>query len=243
MEVNVEFMAAPPPVQLLGETQKFKVVSVFLDEQFNVIERRDTKISLPANALPKTSEMWYPSQLLFSMPKDYYRVAVTVEEEGSGRKTSYRSTVLASDYEKDMAISDVLFCSKIAPTERQSPFNRGALEVVPHPRRGYVVSETVPIYFELYNLDVDEDGMSFYDVEYWLVPRTPRSSPSGSTNGEEEAVAVSRFEASGYGSDVPVNISIGTENLWAGDFEFHVRLTDRRTQFVAERTAIFHLAD
>lgn len=243
LEVNVEFLAAPPPVRLLGETQKFRVVSAFFDEQFNLIEQTDTRISLPANVLPKSSEWWHPSQLLFSLPEDYYRVAVTVEEEGSGRTTSHRSTVLAENYQRDTAISDILFCSKIEPAQRQSPFNRGALEVVPHPRRTYVVSETVPIYFELYNLDVDEHGQSFYHVEYWLVPRAPERSRSRSESADAETYAVSRFEASGYGPDVPVDISIGTENLWAGDFEFHVRLTDQRTQFVAERTAVFHLVD
>lgn len=239
LEVDVEFLAASPPVHLEGETQKFTVASALFDEAFNVVDRRARRVSITAKELPRTSPLWFPSQLVFSLPRDYYRVAITVEEAGSGRSTSYRSTVLVNDYSTQTSISDVLFCSKISPVSGESPFNRGALEVVPHPRRRYAVTEAIPAYFELYNLDVDAAGMSQYEVEYWIVPRGAENrGPDGT-----DTYAASRFEGSDYGSDVPLNVSIDTDNLWAGDFEFHVRLTDRRTLFTAERTALFHLVE
>jgi hypothetical protein len=172
---------------------------------------------------------------VFSLEEDYYRVAVTVDESGGGRSTSYRSTVSVGSYRFDMAISDVLFCSKIAPVDGPSPFNRGALEVVPHPRANYDTSTSVPVYFELYNLDVGDDGLSSYAVEYWVVP--------GNKRGDTETYAASRFESSTYGADAPVNVSIDTDNLSAGDYVFHVRVTDRHTLFATDRTAVFHLVD
>jgi hypothetical protein len=203
------------------------------DEQYNEVDRDRTSISLPPKALPKTGELWYPSRLEFSPTTRYSRVAVNVEETGSGRSTSYWSTFGLRDFSRDTAISDILFCSKIEPTERNSPFNRGALEVIPHPRCDYRVSDTIPVYFELYNLDTDDLGLSSYVVEYWVVP-------TGSSE-ETDTYAASSFVASAHGSDVPVNISIDTSNLWEDDWVFHVKITDQRTLFTAEHSAIFHL--
>jgi len=235
IEVNVEFNAAPPAL-LAGETQKFDVTVVFLDRDFEEVDRLNTKISLPADAVAQYAELWYPAQLVFTLAVDYYRVTVTVEESGSGRSSSYRSTFVAGDFRYDTAISDVLFCSKIAPAGKESPFNRGALEVIPHPRADYAIAASVPVYFEIYNLELDDDGLSSYAVEYWIVPLDKRGESS-------DAFAVSRFESSSYGADAPINVLLDTDNLSAGDHVFHVRVTDLRTLFTAERAAVFHVVD
>jgi len=235
VEVDVEFNAVPPPL-LAGETQKFSVTAVFLDRDFEEVDRLDTEISLPDDAVATQAELWYPAQLVFTLPVDYYRVAVTVEESGSGRSSSYRSTFVAINFRHDTAISDVLFCSKIAPVGKESPFNRGALEVIPHPRADYAAAASVPVYFEIYNLELDDDGLSSYAVEYWIVPLDKRGDPS-------DAFAVSRFESSSYGADSPVNVLLDTDNVSEGDHVFHVRITDLRTLFTAERAAVFHIVD
>lgn len=236
VEVNVELQAAPPPLLLAGETQKFDVTATFFDSEFRQLDRKSAKISLPAAALPESGELWYPVQLVFSLEENYYRVAVTVEEKGSERSSSYRSTFSAGDFRHQTAISDVLFCSKITPADEESPFNRGPLEVVPHPRGTYRVSAPVPVYFELYNLDVDDDGLSSYALEYWVVPFDKRS-------GSSDDYAVSRFESSSYGSDAPIDVSLDTAGLAAGRHVFHVKVTDLRTLFTFERAAAFQLVD
>jgi GWxTD domain-containing protein len=235
VEVDVEFNAVPPAL-LAGETQKFSVTAVFFDHDFEEVGRLNTEISLPDDAVARHAELWYPAQLVFTLPVDYYRVAVTVEESGSGRSSSYRSTFVAGDFRHDTAISDVLFCSKIAPVGKESPFNRGALEVIPHPRADYAFAASVPVYFEIYNLELDDDGLSSYAVEYWIVPLDKRGDSS-------DAFAVSRFESSSYGADAPVNVLLDTDNVPAGDHVFHIRVTDLRTLFATERAAVFHVMD
>jgi len=233
LDVSVEIRSAPSTETPAGQTQRFKVTAVIFDTDYGLVDKEQSEISIPSNTLVPEGQKWSPVQLVFGLPEGYYRMAVTVEEQSSGRHSSYRSTVSTRDYDHDMTISDILFCGKIDTTGRQSPFTRGRLEVVPHPRRSYSVNQTIPIYFELYNLDVDEYGVSSYTVEYWIVPRDSR----------RETYAASQFDASAHGSDVPLYITIDTDNLRPDDFEFHVKVTDKRTLFVAERTSVFHLLD
>jgi GWxTD domain-containing protein len=242
VEVNVEFPAVMDPALPEDENREYAMTAVIFDTQYNEISRERTLIGLPADVWSESSSRWIPAQLVFSLPPQYYRMAVTVEDL-AGRSSSYRSVVATSSYHYDMAISDVVFCSKIVPAAQNSPFNRGALQVVPHPLRQYAVSESVPMYFELYNLDLDEDGLSSYLVEYWVIPKTPRKWGLWYMREDQEIYAASRFESSAYGSDVPLNISIDTDNLWPGEFEFHVKVTDTRTLFTTDRTATFHLVE
>ena len=205
IEINVEFPAGLDAALRADETLEYTMTAVIFDADYNEISRERTEIGLPAGPWTESALRWVPGQLVFTLPPHYYRMAVTVEDD-TGRSSSYRSTISTSSYYPDMAISDIVFCSKISPSERNSTFNRGGLEVVPHPRRDYAVSESVPIYFELYNLDLDDDGLSSYQVEYWVIPKTPRKWGLWYMREDQETYAASRFESSSYGSDVPLNI-------------------------------------
>ena len=56
----------------------------------------------------------------------------------------------------------------------------------------------MPIYFELYNLDLDDDGLSSYLVEYWVIPNSPRKWGLWYLREDQKTYAASRFESSSY---------------------------------------------
>jgi hypothetical protein len=95
----------------------------------------------------------------------------------------------------------------------------------------------------VYNLDVDDSGVSSYEVEYWIVPIDPRERGLWRRRAESATYAASTIDGSAYGADVPLYITIDTENLWPGDFELRVEVTDNRTQFTADRRAVFSLIE
>jgi hypothetical protein len=170
-------------------------------------------------------------------------VAVTVSEVETERKSSYWTTLEFQDYGGDLAISDVLFAQKITPAERQSPFNRGALEVVPHPLRRYLRGSPVPIYFEVYNLGLDEDGLANYTVEYKIVPHSPRKTRFWDRFDSGATVASSEFKSSGYSADEPLFVKIESENLKPGAYDFLVTVKDEYWQSVAFRRATFRIVE
>lgn len=243
VEVNVEF-----PVDLSsGEGQpterKYAAKAVIFDADYNELHRQDTEIVLPPAEGTEAAERLVPVQLLFSLPREYYRVAVTVEENGTGRLSSYRSTMSFRAFGDELAISDIIFARKIAAAERQSPFNRGALEVVPHPVRRYQRTDAVPVYFELYNLGLDDDGLSSYTVEYKIVPHSPQKSRFWERFRAPSPVVSSRFRSSSYGPTDPLYVQVRTDNLWTGSFDFLITIKDDITKSVAFRKATFYIVE
>lgn len=243
VEVNIEF-----PVQAFEEGEEpeartYTATAVVLDARFNELHSQHTEIVLPPPSGPVETGRLLPVQLLFSLADDYYRLAVTVEEGETQRVSSYRSNLVFQDFGPDLALSDLVFARKIAQAEKQSPFNRGALEVVPHPLRSYKKSDAVPVYFEVYNLGMGSDGLTSYTVEYRIVPHSPEKKRFWERFQNEPPVVSSRFQASSYGSDDPLYVQVGTDNLWEGSFDFMVTIKDEITQSVAYRKATFRIVE
>ena len=180
-----------------------------------------------------------PAQLFTSLARDYYRVAVSVEE--GGRSSSYWSNVMFKDFSGGLALSDVLFASRIGAAENNSPFNRGALEVVPHPARIYRQGEELPVYFELYNLRMENEQTS-YEISYRIAPHTTKKGGYWNEGGGVPAIA-SSFNASGYSRDEPLYLVIRTENLKPGTYDFLISITDLVASDTVRRASAFKVVD
>jgi hypothetical protein len=253
IEVNIEFLADLSTGDDGLEHRTYTVSAAFLDSQHNVVARKSQEIKLPT--VPNEEEddeeeedraknvRLIPAQLLFTLPQEYYRLAIAVEELDTERKSAYRTTMAFNDYRYDLAISDIVFASKIAPAERQSPFNRGALEVVPHPLRRYLRSEPVPVYFEIYNLEADDDGLSQYAVEYRIVPASAYKASFWDRFDGERPIVSSTFESSSHGTTDRIHISIDTDNLREGSYDLMITVRDDITQAVVYRKDSFTIVE
>ncbi len=259
VEVNVEFPADLSPGQNNMADKTYTVSAAFLDSGHNVVARKSSEITLPT--VPRDpdeeDEEYYeedeegqgrnvrliPAQLLFTLPESYYRLAISVVEVHSERSTAFRTTMAYNNYRYDLVVSDIIFASKIAPAEKQSPFNRGALEVVPHPLRHYLKGEPVPVYFEVYNLETDDEGLSQYHVEYHIVPATESKSEFWERYDRERPVVASGFESSSYGSTDVLYISIDTDHLRQGTYDLLVTVKDELTQAVTYRKDTFNIVE
>jgi hypothetical protein len=172
-------------------------------------------------------------------------MAVTMEEEHSSRCVSYRTDVACDDFESKFAVSDILFARSIEQIHRDSPFNRGALEVVPHPARIYRRGTSIPLYFEIYNLNVNERNTASYTVEYRIVPQGPhkRGRLDFVRGGKAPIDIASSFRSSCSGPHDVVHIKLESDNLWEGTFEFHVKIVDELTHGEVTRSAAFTIIE
>lgn len=245
VEVNIEFQAFLSDGSDSVKTRSYVASGVFWDKDREEVGREEQTIELPTVKTTRDSVKLVPARLVFTLPPDFYHMAVTVEEKQSRRFSSYRASVTCEDFNQKLAISNILFASKISETTGTSPFNRGALEVVPHPMRSYNHSAAVPIYFEIYNLTAGPGGVSSYAVEYRIVPRTPKKRGFWASLlgwGSPGNIS-SSFEASCHGPHDSVHIAVRADELWAGDFEFQVKVSDRGSRDEASRKAVFHFVE
>jgi hypothetical protein len=160
-----------------------------------------------------------------------------------GRSSAYRANVSTREFDRELAVSDVLFAQKIAPASDVSPFVRGPIEVVPHPIRRYAVGSPVSLYFEIYNLGLDEDGRSNYKVEYRVAPHSGEKRSFLDRFDGDQAVFASRFEGSGYNANEPLHLAIQSGNLKPGLYDFLVTVKDEYWQSTAHRQATFRIVE
>jgi len=251
IEVNVEFPVEPAGENEVGDRRIYTATAVFWDADYNEVSRVDREMVLPVQHGDSTQVRLMPLQLVFSLERDYYRMSVTMNEvrrsQAPGdsiaphvtRESSYRSTVTTRTFKPALTISDILFAQRISPAERQSPFNRGAVEVVPHPIRRYRRGSPVPVYFEVYNLGIDEEGLSNYEIEYRIVPHT------GDKKGIQDRFASdavsSGFQSSGFNADEPLHLTIQSKNIKPGTYDLLITVKDNYWQSVTYRQATFRI--
>ena len=242
VEVNLEFPVQPVEGKALP-ARSYRAEAIVMDPDYREIERQKRDISLPESFVRADGARLMPAQIVFSLPRSYYRVAVTMSDLDTKHVSAYRTNVAARDFDAELAVSDVLFAQKIAPTGEMSPFVRGPLEVVPHPIRRYAVGSPVPVYFEVYELGLDERGLSDYEVEYRVVPHSEGKESIFDRFGGDETVFASSFKGSGYNATEALHITIGTENLKPGLFDFLVRVKDEIAQSETFRQASFRIVE
>jgi GWxTD domain-containing protein len=238
-EVNLEFPVAPAE----GEpaARAYLAEATVFDENHRVVEKQSREITLPASVAAAGRLM--PAQIVFSLPRSYYRVAVSMEDRDRKRSSAYKTTLSTRNFDRDLAVSDVLFAQRIAPVETTSPFARGALEVIPHPIRRYAVGAPVSVYFEVYNLGLDQGGTTDYEVEYRVVPHSSEKRGVLDRFRQETTVFASSFKGSGYAANQPLHLAIQSENLKPGLYDFMVRIKDQYWQSIVYRQATFRIVE
>ena len=254
VEVNLELPIEPAGDTEVGDRRIHKATVVFWDANYKEIDRASREIVVPVRSGEGEETRLMPAQLVLTLPENYYRMAVTVEEMRRvradtdtasapyrSRESSYRSTLSFRDYEGELTISDILFAQKITLAERQSPFIRGALEVVPHPVRRYRVGAPLPVYFEVYNLGLDEAGMSDYEIEYRIVPHSTEKRDFWDRYDNDPTIVSSRFDGSGFNRDEPLHVTIRSDNLRHGVYDLLITVKDEYWQSVAIRQATFRI--
>jgi hypothetical protein len=241
VDVNIEVPVSVDKGDTLDETYRAEVV--VWDAKLSEVARRHREIVV--HAAPGGAE-WanlIPTQTVFSLPSGYYRMAVSCRGEKSGRESSYRTSFSADAFGSRLAVSDILFARRIAPAENVSIFTRGPLEVIPHPYRAYSRTFAMPLYFEIYNLALDERGVSSYSIEYAIIRQSSKKQDLLERFRATPAEVASRFESSSQGEHDTQHILVKVENLAKGTYEILVTVKDNLSNEAAYRKGTFSIID
>ena len=241
VDVQIEVPVSVEKGDTLDETYRAEVVVW----DANLAEVARAKRDIVVHAAPGGAE-WanlVPTQTAFSLAAGYYRMAVSVRGEKSGRESSYRTSFSTEPFGPGLSLSDVLFARRIAPAENASAFTRGALEVIPHPYRAYSRTFAIPLYFEIYNLALDARGVSSYSIEYAIIRQSPKKQDFLERFRGTPAAVASSFEASSQGQNDTQHILLNAGNLAKGTYEILVTVKDNLSNEVAYRKGTFSIID
>jgi len=244
VDVNTEFNSTVRPMNVRSHRRRFVTTSVFWNQAGKVVGRVAHADSIGTGLFASDSLATVINQVTMTLPPGTYRMAVAVQEEGSGRFASAQREIECYNMDNGVAMSDLALARTIDMAKDGSPFNRGPLEVVPQPSGIYRAGAPVPVYFEVYHVGVSDHGGRAYRVEYTIKPRNEphRSLWSRLFGGSDEPLQVrSGFDAVAPGPDDVVHVSAGTGNLPPGDYVLEVAVTDGATSRRVVRETSFHL--
>ncbi len=162
-------------------------------------------------------------------PSGLFTAAVEMRDEATKRIGVYKKSVSFSDYSGgDLLISDLKLSTAITPAASAGPFVRKGLNVVPNPGRLYPRGHLVYVYYEVYNLDLDEGGRTSYETLYEITPKgMPAFRNRRARSPADMQTVMSFFEGEGNSEEEAEYTALDTTDLEAGEYVLTVTLTDR----------------
>ncbi len=191
----------------------------------------ESHVKVPVYALPAS----------VVAPPGSFTLAVQVRDEASRRIGVYRKPVTLSDYSGEgLLISDLKLATLIAPTGVQGPFVRKGLNITPNPGRIYIRGNPVYVYYELYNLGLDGEKKSAYEIRYEIRPLDGNERHGWSARGQRDMqTALMAFTGEGFSTEDREYTSLDTGDLPAGEYILTVTLTDLHAVSTVSKSANF----
>ena len=178
-------------------------------------------------------------------PAGTFTVAVEMRDEATQRIGVYKKPVSISDYRgSDLLISDLKLSTGITPATTAGPFVRKGLNVVPNPGRLYARGQSVYVYYEVYNLDMDEDSRTSYETLYEITPLgMPALRNRRARRPDDMQTVMSFFVGEGSSAEEAEYTALDTTDLDAGEYVLTVTLTDRHADQRVSKSVNFMVVE
>ena len=182
------------------------------------------------------------------LPGRYY-LGLQVNHPASGRRGGYTQELVVEDYAvAGLKISDIELAGRVQVDA--SAADKGGVEVISLPSRTYKTGQPVVIYYEVYDLKIDDFGQTKYRVDYRITPREGKLSgvqvlrALGRLLGiEEKAVVTISYQRTGTGSDEYNYLEIDPGESKPGRYEIAVAITDLNGEQTAEKMVMFFISE
>lgn len=243
VDINIE---VPVLVETSGAgtfEETYHAEVVIWNAQYQEVLRKEKDIVVRSVPDIESFANLLPTQLPLSLKKGYYRMGVSVAGAKSQTSSSYRTSFECQPFGNRFSISDIVFARRIVEVTTPSIFTRGALDVIPHPLRAYSRTFLIPLYFEIYNLTLDQNGVGSYTIEYKVIPHSNTKSGFWDRFRGSAPIVSSKFQSSCLSEHDTQHLSVNTENLRRGSYDLLITLTDDYTGAVTFSKGTFSLLD
>ncbi len=209
---------------------------------------RDVRLSnrTLANVLDSQGKPVKLDRLSTEAPPGRYNMAFEILDEDSRNFSSVKDSLVVRDFRAgELVLSDVLLASSIRPDSAQGVYTfPGNISVTPSLTASFAVDSLIFTYFEVYNLALDAQGASRFDIETTIVPDTKQgglaafaasiSSIFGSSRSTAGQVSVTN-EYFGNATAEPLYNAFQMNEAAPGAYRLTIKVTDRNNNAVAEQ--------
>ena len=174
---RLEFYYAVPFNQLnfipnISETNKFttslKLSLTLFDLKYDEVKKLDREFDISAGG-NEISSHFYIDQLENEILPGKYVAALEIRNNEKDKVGIYQFVVSVRDYSADsLTISDIEIAQYVDNTISKEKFvkPKSTLKVVPNPAAGILKTKPLTVYYEIYNLTLNNEGKSSYQISY-----------------------------------------------------------------------------
>jgi hypothetical protein len=177
---------------------------------------------------------------LRAAPGDY-ETAVEIQDEASRHIGVYKKLSQISDYSGDsLMVSDLKLSTLIEPSDENGQFVRNGLRIDPNPGHLYQRAQLVYVYYEIYNLTLDDIGDTEYQTIYEITPKGDvlRNRQTTISDEDEQSVLL-LFDATGTTPDDTKFTSLDTTDLAPGEYALMLTVKDNVSGQSVSKTTSF----
>ena len=206
------------------------------------VSRNDRHID---KALDLTQEQWAVSGFVmresFPLPPGQYYSELQVIDNIGHKRAIHKSRLISPDYFQDrLQLSDVLLTREIDES-KSSPFERNGIPLDPHMFYAFPGESYIGVYFEVYNLLLDDAGKSRYQVSFTL-QHTDLDKPTSGTVFAfvknlfmDKRQVTSQFDSEGRTPDDYIYMNLLFPERESGAYDLIIRVKDMASGQVAVR--------
>ncbi len=185
-----------------------------------------------------------------NIPPGHYTLGVKLADRVSGRWGMYRQQVEIPTFEDSLAVSEIEMAYNISEISQTSKFTKGELVVIPSPTRSFNLHKDANLYYEVYNLKLNEFGQAKYRVTYTIHPNVAGSTTVASVvigglrrlfAGAKKPEFTISYERIVNAMYEPVFFALETESLKPGLKMVEVAIDDLNSGQRVRRQAVFNI--
>jgi hypothetical protein len=138
------------------------------DLKYNEIRKTEKEFNVSAGG-NELNSFFYVDQLDNEIPPGKYVAALEIRNNEKDRVGIYQFVVSVRDYSADtLMVSDIEIAQYVDNTITKEKFvkPKSTLKVVPNPAAGLLKTKPLTVYYEIYNLTLNDDGKSSYQISY-----------------------------------------------------------------------------
>lgn len=179
----------------------------------------------------RRASRWVVDQIRLDLPPGGYLLALQARDTRSGNVGVFTTETEVRRFPSArIAISDLQLASSVTPGVAGSRFTKGRFEVIPHPPALFIRGSGAHLYFEVYGLGLSPTGASLYTVHFAVTPR------AGKDSRRPAPTVASSYDGNARSPDIQETFRFDTSTLLPGVYDLGIRVTDRVTDAVAERS-------
>jgi hypothetical protein len=213
---------------------------VFYDYQWRVVFNTDQSHQ---QIIPVNADEWdiitITELFRFEVKPDSYHCEIQIRD-----KTSNKAAIIKGQYKiqnywlPDLQISDIILSGPVLRTSLESIFERGNISYQPHMFNSYQEKDTVGIYFEIYNLNFDENDMTSFQVS-WALQDT--STAGGFLSDDQSEKIETSLDYNGTSRDEQIYLNIDLINREEGTYKLRMAIMDNVSGNIATKDVIFSI--